>query len=192
MALARQLSPERGGSSTDLRFAQMSLDEALEEPSGEAIASLVLSERARRINKIAASDKQRLTAGLADAKESAKASQLMAAEAQNVGLHQEQQIKDLTGEKEQLAADLRWSNTRTKRISTSVAVVLIATFLFLSSFWFASSLTVVVLGGGLAVLAFGFYRWSTERESKLWPIVVGGVIDLIGVVSGLVQIFGSK
>lgn len=71
--LARQLSPEQGGSDTDIRVAQMTLDDALvDSQTGAGVASTVLAERARRINALAETDKQRLAERLAAARRSAE------------------------------------------------------------------------------------------------------------------------
>lgn len=189
--LARQLSPEQGGSETDIRVAQMTLDEALDEPTGASVASLVLAERARRINKIASTDKRRLTEGLAAARESAAAAQTKAQDADNQRLRSEQKIQALSSEKDNLTGDVSWLQDQVRRLVISAGVAIAATALLVASFFVAGPRTNVLLTVGLVILGFGLYRWCTQRDARLWPILLGASVDVIGVISGLMQIFDS-
>lgn len=189
--LARQLSPNQGGSETDIRVAQMTLDEALDDPTGTSVASLVLAERAKRINTIAAADKLRLTEGLAAAREHAAAAQMQAQAADNKRLHSERKIQTLSSERDILTGDAAWLRDQVRRSAISAVVAIAVTALVVAGFFTAGPGTGVLLTVGLVILGFGLYRWCTQRNARLWPILVGAGVDLIGVVSGLMQIFDS-
>lgn len=65
--LARKLSPEHGGSETDMRVAQLTLDEALDwRDTSATLAGRVLSSRQRRVNDLAKLRAERISREVED------------------------------------------------------------------------------------------------------------------------------
>lgn len=183
--LARQLSPEHGGSDTDVRVAQMTLDEALDSPSSATIASAVLSERARRLNQIHAADKQRLTDGLHDAEGNAAAANAAALDSQLEIRELDQQVHDLASDINRLSDDNAWLRERAKRVAVSAVGAVFVTAIWVAALIVVSVATKVIVSAGLLITAYALVRWCTERNAKLWMLLVGALIDAVGTVSGL-------
>lgn len=187
--LARQLSPEHGGSETDMRVAQMTLDEALTDPDSTSIAASVLSGRANRVNSLTETTMQRMAERLAEERATAQAKTLEAAKSENRRLSAEQQNQSLATEKGNLERDLAWRDEQLRRVVISSLAGLCSVSLLVSSAFLAGGRTIAILAVGLAMVAYALTRWCTARDARVWPIFVGAAIDVIGVVSGLMQIF---
>lgn len=189
LELARQLSPEHGGSDTDLRVAQMSLDEALETPDSAAIASMVLSGRTRRVNSISQADRERWSQGLETEREDAKAARLKAAEETAARVQTEQMATNLGSDNRRLSTDLTWSRKQLRRVLVSAGVGLIFSAVLTASLFLSGIATNIVLIIGGLVLTYSLAKWCQERDAKVWPIALGTAINVIGVISGVMQIF---
>jgi hypothetical protein len=190
--LARQLSPEHGGSGTDVRVAQLTLDDALDAaPSSTALAASVLSARQRRVNNISQAESKRLARGMEAEQSKATEATVRALESERARLESEQSIKTLRSDQETLQENLGWRETQVKRMATSFGVLALTLVLVVISVFLADSLTWALLGVGFLVLLVGCFRWCTGKDRSLAPILVGGVFDLVGVVSGLLQIFDA-
>lgn len=191
MDLARQLSPEHGGSETDLRVAQMTLDEALVYPDSTTIAASVLSGRANRVNNLSEATLQRWSEGMAQERERAQAAEVQALKADNKRLDSEQEVESLSGSVQRLQSHVEWKDIQLKRVVASGALVIASVIALLVGLFAAGLQTGAFFAAGLVVVAYSLGTWCRDRNAKLWPVLVGAVIDIIGVVSGLIQIFDS-
>jgi hypothetical protein len=190
--LAKQLSPEHGGSGTDVRVAQLTLDDALDSaPSSSALAASVLSARQRRVNTISQAQAKRLTTGMAAQQSKASEAELRASESERARLETEQSVKELRSDRETLEKDLNWRDTQVRRLLVSFGILAIALVLVVVSVFVAQALTWALLGAGFLVLLSGCYRWCMTRDSSLTLILVGGAFDLVGVVSGVLQVLDA-
>jgi hypothetical protein len=186
--LARQLSPQHGGSNTDLRMAQMTLDEALEAPDSSQIAAAVLSARTRRVNNLAQAEKERWLEGVSREKERATGAQLQALEEANARLAAEQDAERLSTQNAQLTDALSWREEQMKRITVSAVVTVLCLGWLAGALVTGSTGSRVVASVGLLVVSYAMYRWCTDRDARVWPIVIGVLVDGVGLVSGLLQL----
>jgi hypothetical protein len=188
MSLARQLSPEHGGSEMDIRLAQLDIGDSFESlgssPTPSAIAAEVLEARVKRNSLLQ-------QYGLADAKaaqhlaeSAAKAARASASAEAGRALAAEQDAAELERQAEELKIELSWTKTRSRRI---LLVVVLAALCVIgavatwgtdlprwsASFWLIPFTAVAVFG----------YKWSSRRDARAIPLVVSAVVEVAGVAS---------
>lgn len=195
MELALQISPDHGGTITDLRYAQMTLTGVLDEGaqrSGTSLASDVLAGRTARRDRqseLAIAEANRVKE---QALHRATAAESAANEQQRLAHEMTQKAVNATGRIETLNSDLSWERKQKKRLIITLllgflAVALVAAVLLTG----APGLVVLLAVLGLLILGVGGYRWCTERESKLWPIIVGTIVEAVGLLSAALSLFSG-
>lgn len=185
-ALAQQLSPEQGGSDTDFRIAQLTLDDAMnQDESGVSIASLVLHQRAERINSLNARSTVQAASSVAEAKQEKAVSEALASQARLDREDALAQARDSDQRASEVQKELDWNKKKLIRLTLSfIGIILLVVALV----WGISNAQgLLIASSSLALIVFGFaaFQWVTKEQAKLWPLLVGLVVGGIGFVSDL-------
>lgn len=194
MELAKQISPDHGGSATDLRHAQLTLDVALNGHGGPRSATSMAAEvlesrnsRRDRQNALALALARRAQT---EAGHEADAARRMASEQKLIADEATRESETSIQKMEALRHQLAWASIRTKRIVTVFISFFVGVALAIGAWvlgvgWFA------ILGalGGLMVLGVGGYRWCKSAEARLLPLLVGAGVEVISLSSALLGLF---
>lgn len=190
LELARQISPDRGGSDTDLRYAQLTLDAALAESESQSATSLaadVLEARSRRRQTLQSQELERAQRGRADALATASASDRRAhiKEEEAAAAHRAKAASDVRVDELQAALD--WQRTRTMRIAIGLvigAILVIAPYVaFTEGF---PLYAVLILVGAAVTWAIAAWKWCQTSAARVLPLVIAAAVELVGLVSALV------
>lgn len=190
-ALALSLSPEAGGSLTDMKVAQLTLQDALDGPdtTDTALAAQVLERRTKRRDQTQAV-RVRSAEGRADADKIARLrAEKAQAEAQaraQSALADAGRSADAAG---QLQQQLDWERLRNKRIMISsvafaVGLATVTAAVLTSNAW----LIVLALSSLVGVILFA-YRWCLDERARLLPTLIVGIGQAITTVVTLVDYF---
>lgn len=196
MSLARRLSPEQGGSELDFRYAQLTLDDSLDDvgksKSADSLAGEVLAARAKRTTTIQAQ-------GLTEARDKQTAAERAASIAQAVAANQSREAAEATRRAntsdrklEQLSAELAWAKTRSTRVVVTVVLVFIGigaavgTFLLGLAPWANTGAIIAVL-----LVAIGGYRWASSKDAKIIPLLIGAAFEAAAVVVTLIDLVSA-
>ncbi|WP_243062281.1 hypothetical protein [Humibacter sp. RRB41] len=193
MSLARQLSPESGGSELDIRYAQLTLDNSLDSAGNArtavSLASDVLAARAKRTTLIQAEGLAEARAKQEEAQRQADAARARAEEQAAAAKAADKRAADATDRIDMLTADLSWARTRSKRILGTVIAgflglgVVIATFARHQPFWI--SLIAIV---ALVTIVFGGVRWVADKNARLVLVIIGGAIEAIALCASVLDL----
>lgn len=195
MSLARQLSPEQGGSELDFRYAQLTLDDSLDEigqaRTASSLASEVLAARANRTTTIQVQ-------GLTDARTKQSEAEAVAAaarEAETRVTKQAAKANKRADEADRKAADLAkqlaWAKVRTRRIVTVLILLALAGVAL-----YAAIVTPLPVGGliiasvAVLLIAIGGYRWCTGPTARIFPLLIGAGFEAIAAVLTLIELAG--
>lgn len=192
LELARQISPDRGGSETDLRYAQLTLDAALataESQSATSMAADVLEARNRRRDALQVQE-------MARAKTAARLAEAGAAAAAELA-----RLKDADAQDARRAADaanrraadleatIQWERTRTRRIAVSLVVGFLGVvFVAVAALIGAPSLAVATLVLAVGVWAVAAWKWCAKRDARVLPLVLAAAIEIVGLAASLAQL----
>lgn len=183
--LARQLSPEHGGSATDLRVAQLTLDEAFSKgdngvPSANQMAAAVLSRRTRRINDLQEQRREDLVKQADSAHEKRMRAQSEVAEVRASNATKTQRIGQLEGRNNEQAGELAWMKTQRKRILVVAGLLAAGIGVFVWALVSSHDPATWVSGVGTGLtLAIGM-RWCTDKSSTWYGLLVSGLIEAVG------------
>lgn len=193
LALARQLSPQEGGSELDFRYAQFALDESLDaggKPrSANDLASEVLSARAKRTTAITSQgiNDARLRQEEAERVAERAAARAQAEAAAAASAHERANKADTKAIA--LQSKLEWANKRTARLIGATVFTLVGAAAFILALVLSMPLWVVIaVGVGLAAFAIGGFRWANTENARLVPVLIAGVIEGAGVVATVVEL----
>jgi len=191
LELAERLSPERGGSETDIRYAQMTLDLALDadrnERSVNAIAADILEARTKRKERISRLELESATAALAAAEATRATAQSLASARESEARTALAAVQSSNLEISALKGELDWQHNRLRRVLWSVAMgaIGVATVGITVAM---GAWPIVVIGmflalvGGLWVL----YQWCTSPDAKLTKLAWAATAQCIGLASSCV------
>jgi hypothetical protein len=193
--LARQLSPERGGSEMDLRIAQLSmedlLDEADERRSATSIAADVLAERMKRAeilkNLAIDSERRQRQAAESQAAASARRSQDESARADR----ETRRAVEALAKNAELEGDMHWKDLRFRRLAIS-CVVAASLGVLAAACWalrlpMLLSIWLTLIFGASVVTAV---RWCQARTRSYIPLVLVAVIEVASIAVTLFAIGG--
>lgn len=191
LELAERLSPERGGSETDIRYAQMTLDLALDaehsERTANAIAADVLAARVKRQERIARLQVEGADAAVADAEASRKAAEALAEAHAKDARSAREEIQSSNTLVSNLEVELAWHRLRLKRVLVSVGIVALGVLAIATAFLLkAWPLVIVVMVGGLAFGCWVLYQWCRSETAKLGRILWAAIVQGLGLVSAVV------
>lgn len=190
-ALARQLSPEHGGSDTDLRVAQLTLDDAFDQESATTMAAAVLQKRSVRVNALHTKSSRTAQMEIAAAKKEMAISEALANKA-----IAEKEASDARAEQERLSHDasqdlLRWERKRLRRVVLSfVGVLFIAAGPVLGLLTGSSWLVILGLVA-LAIFLIAAYKWVMREDAKFWPGIVAICLQALGFLSDVTGVMGA-
>lgn len=193
LALARQLSPEHGGSDTDVRMAQLTLDDVFGGTNGEhsasEMAAAVLSKRTRRINDLQEQRKRDLEKFAEGEREKAQRASTEAARARQSEKFKTQKIVDLEEASRCQGGELVWLQRQRTRIIISAGLVLVGVALCIWTLLSHNAPAALWSGVGTVATLVGSYRWCTERESKWYVLLVGVGLEAMGLGANLKSLF---
>lgn len=190
LELARQISPEHGGSDTDLRVAQLTLDGTLSEAESRTPTSMaadVLEARARRreAQQTAEVDRARRAeeAALSAAAAASEQARIRQADAQSA-LLQSQSAQQVA---QSLRDQLGWKSRQLQRVIVSLAVGFAGLAVFIIAVLLgASTFSVLSLGAGLAVWAIAAWSWCRQADARMALKLIAGAVEVVGLVSAVV------
>ncbi|WP_341946401.1 hypothetical protein [Microbacterium sp. LWH11-1.2] len=191
LELAERLSPQRGGSETDIRYAQMTLDLALDadknERSANAIAADVLEARTKRQERITRLELETTNAALATAEASRVTAQSLASARENEARSARAEVESSNLEISALKDRVNWQRDQLKRVLWSVAMGLTGLTAIAIAIAIDAWTWIVV---GMAIAFFGgvwvLYRWCSSPEAKLSKLVWAATAQAIGLASACV------
>lgn len=198
LQLASDLSLNGTNPASDLRSAQLSLEDLLEEerPTPLSIASNISSARSQRVRQLADEQRRRADAArdraedernIADkaalkaeaAKEQAERGRL---EAQILERSSSERARDLE-------AELTWRNKQTRRIIVSFCLAVLPAAVVVVGVSQANLATILIgIATGL-FLAVAAYKWCTDERSRLVLIVASAGSQLIGIAAAGFDLF---
>jgi hypothetical protein len=190
-ALALSLSPEAGGSLTDMKVAQLTLQDALDSPGATdtALAAQVLERRTKRRDQTQ-TVRVRSAEGRAEAD---KIARLRAEKAQAESLAREQNaLADAsrsTNETEQLQRQLNWERRRTKRIVVSALVFAVGLATVTAAVLTSNAWLIVIAVTSLAAVLFFAYRWCRDEQARLLTALIAGIVQATTTAVTLVDYF---
>jgi hypothetical protein len=196
LELAERLSPDRGGSETDIRYAQMTLDLALDadrnERTANAIAADVLAARVKRHQRITRIEVETASVAVATAEASRAAAQSLAAARAVEAESARAEVRSSRSELSALEGQLVWKRTQLNRVLKSVGIAAIgigaiALALILGS-W---PLVIVGMVGGLAFAAWILYRWCVSEDARLSHLLWVAIVEGLGLLSALVGLISD-
>ncbi|WP_152650569.1 hypothetical protein [Demequina aurantiaca] len=184
MDLARQLSPERGGSEMDFRLAQLSLNSVLDEAghkrSGASLASEVLESRVKRIewlkNQELVSERRRRT----NAEQNVLAAKAAAQHADNEAASARASAATQTAELAKLSDKYAWSQRRFTRLLLSVCSSLLMLAGFIAVLYFDVAPIIKIVSGGTffgSILAG--WRWCLSESRSYWAILLVTIAGML-------------
>ncbi|WP_143740747.1 hypothetical protein [Microbacterium sp. SZ1] len=195
MDLARQISPDRGGSESDLRYMQLSFDTALRaDPnrSATSIAAEVLEGRNQRRDRQSALSVERAKQSEADALRNADAARREASEQRRLADSAVADSVTSRQEGQQLKDELAWARQRTTRIVVVFSAGFVASLVCIALVILNAGLLPLLSAlAGLAVLVVGGIRWCQKSDAKLLPILIGAGFEVLGLATGLLGLVGS-
>ena len=192
LELARQISPERGGSDTDLRYAQLTLDAALamaESQSATSMAADVLEARSRRRDALRTQEMVRATTAANRAQaEAAAATEL--ARLKDVDAQSARRAAEAADRRAaDLEATIQWERTRTRRIAVSLVIGFLGILLVAGTILIgAHSLAIGTLVVALGVWSVAAWRWCAKQDARVLPLFVAAAIEAVGLAASLVQL----
>lgn len=190
-ALALSLSPEAGGSLTDMKVAQLTLQDALDSPDATdtALAAQVLERRTKRRDQTQ-TVRVRSAEGRAEAD---KIARLRAEKARAESLAREQNaLADAsrrTNETEQLQRQLNWARTRTKRIVISALVFAVGLATVTAAVLTSNAWLIVIAVTSLAAVLFFAYRWCRDERARFLSALIAGIVQATTTAVTLVDYF---
>jgi len=191
LELAERLSPARGGSDTDVRYAQMTLDLALDsgtkERTANAIAADVLSARIKRQERLAKLEVESASLSVAEAEALRTAAQTLAAERAVEARSAREEVRSANTRLSGLEAQLAWRRKQLRRVLWSVAIAVVGLF-GLGAAALMSAWTIVMVGMVMAFAAGAWilYRWCTTEDASLTRLLWAAVAEGLGLASALV------
>lgn len=190
-ALALSLSPDAGGSLTDMKVAQLTLQDALDSPDATdtALAAQVLERRTKRRDQTQ-TVRVRSAEGRAEAD---KIARLRAEKAQAESLAREQNaLADAdrsTNEAEQLQRQLNWERRRTKRIVISALVFAVGLATVTAAVLTSNAWLIAVAVTSLAAVLFFAYRWCRDERARFLSALIAGIVQATTTAVTLVDYF---
>ncbi|MBP2420716.1 hypothetical protein [Microbacterium imperiale] len=191
LELAQLLAPGNGGSSTDVRYAQMTLDLALDSGNNErtatAIAADVLAARTKRQEQLARQKVESANHTAAAAEASRRAAQSLAAEKGVEARSAQDEVRSANVRISDLEKQVSWRGRQIKRVLTSVGMgaggVLALVLAILIGAW-----PPVIIGMVVAFLvgAWILYKWCVNEGASLSRLLWAALVQLLGIVSALV------
>lgn len=195
LELARQISPDRGGSETDLRFAQLTLDANIPDTparSATSMAADVLHARNRRHESLQAQEMARAKRASEQARGAAEASAAHATLKEQEADSARRERDTARTEAENLEKRIAWGRRQTKRVAISLLIAFAFVAALVASLTLAApTVSSILLGTGLAAWGVAAWRWCTSEESQVIPMIVSAVIESIGLLSGVVGIISD-
>lgn len=190
LEIAKRLASVSSESNTEVRYAQLTLDLALDGEdqarSATAVAADVLearSKRRERFAELSVEAAERMAAGAEASRAAAQSlADSRAAEARESQKNAETSASAVTV----LSAELEWERTRVKRILVSVVLLFVGIAMVVFAFAIDSWLVVKVatilglVGGGVAL-----GRWCLDQTAKLRQVLWGGAVEAIAFASAL-------
>lgn len=179
-ALAASLSPQAGGSSTDLRVAQLTLADALEatDATGASLASNVLERRTKRLHN---SMSIRLEEAEGRAEEDRLArleAEMKRAQAELAARRASDEAGAASREKGELEATLAWERTKQRRILISSVLAVIGAATLTATVFLSPKWLIVVAVLSLGFFVYASFVWCTRRDAKLIPTLLGGALQV--------------
>jgi len=193
--LARQLSPEHGGSGTDVRVAQLTLDDVFDQATTTQqvpeLAAKVLSSRARRVDAIQAQRQRDLVLQAADAKHLQLTAQREAELARDNERVRAMEADVLKTESADLSRENAWLRTQRRRVV--ISSVLIALGAVVLVWTWSNGMTTATRWalGSTAIAGLAAIRWCLEPSSKGVLVFAGAAVDAIAFVSAVVGLQDS-
>jgi len=193
--LARQLSPERGGSLTDLRVAQLTLDGELERGAGRtpiSMAAEVLALRASRVNALA--DQVVADAKLKEqsARLAVQTATVRVSETEKRLAKEQEALRQTKLSQAELAARIDWRERQLKRVVISFGVALVGMgagfFVFFHSPDFLPRAAAVA---GFVALAYALIVWCRKETSRIVWAFIGAIIQILGVASSAIGLLAD-
>ncbi|WP_394553105.1 hypothetical protein ACDF64_01935 [Agromyces sp. MMS24-JH15] len=191
MSLATQISPRKGGTDLDLRYAQLTLDAELDNAAtrrtATSLAADVLEARTRRNAHIQQLQMNEKAVEVAEANRKAATAHAIAAEHERLSTQSATRVTELDLEKQALANQLNWANKRLGRILWSFAIGVVGVIsILVIALVGAGPLPIGISIAGLLVLIYGLYKWCSAEDVRIVPTFVGAAIETLGIVGGIV------
>lgn len=200
LELAERLSPERGGSDTDLRYAQMTLDLALDSSHNErtatAIAADVLAARVLRQDRLAKLEVENASKMVAAADASKRAAQALVELKTGEARAARAEVDYANDRLSALEAQVEWQKVRLKRVLWSIGMMLIGlAAVTISVALHAWPVVIIAMALALAVAAWVLVNWCARPAANLarllWLAIVEG-LGLLSAIAGLIVDVGAQ
>jgi hypothetical protein len=194
LQLAERLAPASGGSETEIRYAQVTLDLALDDDrnarSANAIAADVLAARTKRRDRLAEIQVETSAKAVVDAEAARAAAQALAIEKSNeiasARLQADEDAKTMQG----LQSELNWQRSRVGRIAWSAFFAIVGVGALVVAVILGAWLIVLVgMVLGLALGGLTLFRWCTEESASLTRLVWAGIVEGLGLLAAAVGLF---
>lgn len=189
VALAQSLIPEVGGSTTDLRVAQLTLADALDSPDSTdaSLAARILERRTIRREETGS---RRLAAAEAQSESETRArleAEAQREEARSGEARARLEASRNSSDTDSLKAQLAWERLRSRRIAIS-AILIAVSLATVTAAWLSNSrLLLVVALTALAAAGYSAFRWCTREGQKLFPTLLGAIIQTLATVVTIVD-----
>lgn len=193
LALAKQLSPQEGGSELDFRYAQFALDHSLDvggKPrSANDLASEVLSARAKRTTIISSQGMNDARIRQEEAERVAERASARAAAESAAAASAHDRANKADTKAIALQSQLDWANKRTARLIGATVFTLIGVAALVLAIVLVMPIWVIIpVGVGVAAFGIGGFRWATTPGARLVPVLIAGLIEGAGVVATVVEL----
>jgi hypothetical protein len=191
LELAERLSPDRGGSETDIRYAQMTLDLALDadhhERSANAIAADVLAARTKRQELIAQREIESAEVAVATAEASRRVAESLAEVRAREAQTARAEVETSNLRVHSLEKQVAWQRKRLFRVLWSVGIALAGLGAIIAAIAVdAWPIVTVLMIAGFAFGIWVLYRWCRSEDARLARLAWAAGVETIGLVSAVV------
>lgn len=195
LSLALKLAPRSGGSDTDMRVAQLTIDEVLDDADAEStavrVASKVMASRVNRLNSLHNQHAEAARLAVQRAEKAAETAEVRAKVAREAEAASRAEVADLRAEANKLESTVAWKDKQLIRfaIGAGIAIPLLVGLVVAArtDHFAPRGIDVVVLLG----FGWALFRWVRESSAKFWWLLLPCVVGALNVWASL-SLLGGK
>jgi hypothetical protein len=186
LAIARQINANNLGSSVDVRVAQMTLDELLQEhavlPNDQTISAAILSKRSLRVDKFHGRAMRRKDEEVNFAKELERKTmdQIKIDRADSDEL--KRILEETKNSKSRLEIQVNWYRKKIRRILISAILFLVSVTSAILFLDYKDRFSIVLFLVSLAVLSRVMVTWCTQESSTWRRLIWPSLFEILGIL----------
>ena len=188
LELARQLAPGSGGTRTDLRVAQMTLDDVFDRAgvsSPQRIASEVLAQRTRHRDEALQRQRAELASRAALVEEARTEARALVRAAEEKSVVDTERVQELEGRVNATQAELDWAKRKNTRLLISGGIFMVFVVMLFLSFRIEDGpgLATSIIGVAAFCQLVAAVLWLRNPKAKFRWVLIAAIVGVLGFLS---------